>query len=565
MLHQPTCKLAFFIAIFFCDLVMNAQDIENIGKQVPFKISGTIGVTGTYFNADGRPANREPFSWALQGSPTISIYGVDIPFSFTFSEQNRDFRQPFNQFGLSPSYKWATVHLGHRNLKWSEFALAGHNFFGGGFELMPKNFRIGAVYGRFLKPIEPNTTTGTTTYETPAFKRVGSALKIGYGTENNNADIVVFQAKDDVNSIDATNAPVTLTPQENVVASLKTHHLFFEKLSFDAEYARSIYTPNLFAVDADDLDDPIANVFSFLITEKQGTRVGDAVLATLGFKEETYEIKLKYNRIDPDFKSLGAYFFLTDLEKITIEPRLKLWKNKLVVGGSFGIQTDNLNATKSAQTKRNIYSANVNLTPIQQYNLNANYTNYGVTQKPGTQPINNQMEIAQVNQQLTVTQNVNLLNKDNSIMHMVLLLWNFQNLSDDNSTTAQFSEFQSHILSPRYTFSYNPWRFTVGAGYNYSIFSFTASETKNFGPSATLSKAFQKPNINLSSTFNYYEIENDGVKNSDAFTVSLQAKYQLAKKHQFSLRGFLNNGNTSGINPLNYSETKIDFGYVYSF
>jgi len=235
------------------------------------------------------------------------------------------------------------------------------------------------------------------------------------------------------------------------------------------------------------------------------------------------------------------------------------------MGGSFGIQKDNLNATKNAQTKRNIYSANINFIPIQQYNLNVSYTNYGVTQKPGTQPINNQMEIAQVNQQLTITQNINLLSKDNSKVHMVLLLWNFQNLSDDNSTTAQFSEFQSHILSPRYNFSYNPWRLTAGAGYNYSIFKFTIRETKNYGPSATLSKAFLKPNINLSSTFNYYEIENDGVKNSDAFTISLQARYRLAKKHQFLLHGFLNNGNTSGINPLNYSETKIDFGYVYTF
>ncbi|WP_445736687.1 hypothetical protein [Mariniflexile sp.] len=349
------------------------------------------------------------------------------------------------------------------------------------------------------------------------------------------------------------------------MASIKTRHLFFDKLSFDAEYARSIFTRNTQTASANNLNDPVANVFSFLFDEKKGTRVGDAILAILGYKEKTYEFKIRYNRIDPDFKSLGAYFFLTDLKKITIEPRVKLWKNKLMVCGSFGIQKDNLNATKSAQTKRNIYSANINFMPIQQYNLNANYTNYGIAQKPGTQPINNQIEIAQVNQQLTVSQNVNLMSKDKSKMHLILLLWNFQDLSDNNSTTAQFSEFQSNILSPRYTFSYMPWRFTAGAGYNYSIFNFTTMETKNYGPSVTLSKAFQKPNINLSSAFNYYEIENGGVKNSDASTVSLQAKYKVAKKHQFSLRGFINNGNTTGINPLNYSETKIDFGYAYTF
>ncbi len=566
VLYYLKCKNISFL-IFFISISVFSQNIETIDEQDPFKITGTIGGTATYFTADGRPSNREEFSWVIQGNPTISIYGVAIPFSFTFSEQQRDFRQPFNQFGLSPTYKWITAHLGHRSLKWSEYSLAGHNFFGGGFELTPKNFRFGAVYGRFLKPIEASSNSGGF-YQTPAFKRTGSALKFGYGVDNHNADIILFQAKDDVNSIDTSTIPTTLMPSENVVASIKTHHLFFNKLSFDAEYARSIYTPNILTQKVSVLNDAIANTFSFLIDERQGTKVGDAINAILSYKEKTYSIKLKYNRIDPDFKSLGAYYFLTDLEKITIEPRVKLLKNKLIIGGSFGIQKDNLNNSKNAQTKRNIYSANINYVPIQQYNININYTNYGVTQKPGTQPINNQIEIAQVNQQLTVTQNVNLMSKDKSMMHMLLLLWNYQSLTDDNNTTSQFSEFQSHLLSPRYTFSYIPWRLTAGAGYNYNIFNFTNRETKNFGPSATLSKVFKKPHINISTSFNYYQIETkdtNGTNNSDAFTVSLQSKYKLTKKHQFSARVHLNNGNTSGINPLNYSETKIDLGYVYSF
>jgi hypothetical protein len=545
--------------------MVHAQNIETIGEQDPFNISGTIGGTATYFNADGRPANREPFSWVIQGNPTISIYGIDIPFSFTFSDQEQDFRQPFNQFGLSPTYKWATAHLGYRNIKWSEYSLAGHNFLGGGFELMPKNFRIGAVYGRFLKAIEPTAAPSGTTYETPAFKRLGGAIRLGYGTDIHNADLVVFYAKDDANSIDVASAPTNLLPSENVVLALKTHQVFFEKLTFDAEYARSIFTPDTQLEITNTLNDAVLNLFSFLMDEKEGTLVGDAILASLDYTEKLYTIKLKYNRVSPYFKSLGSYFFLSDLEKITIEPRVKLWKSKLVVGGSFGFQKDNLDKNRSAQTKRSIYSANINFMPIQQYNLNANYTNYGITQKPGTEPINSQMQIAQVNQQLTVTQNINLMNKDNSIMHMVLLLWNYQSLSDNNDTTAEFSEFQSHILTPRYTFSYLPWQLTSGVGYNYTIFSFTDRETKNYGPSASITKAFKKPNINVSTTFNYYEIETNTIKNSDAFTLAFQAKYKLAKKHQFSLRGFLNNGNVSGINPINYSETKIDFGYVYTF
>lgn len=538
------------------------QNIENIGQQDPFKVSGTIGGGVTFYNADGKTANREPFSWIIQGSPTFSIYGIEIPFSFTFSEQERDFRQPFNQFGLSPSYKWVTVHLAYRNIKWSDYSLAGHNFFGAGLELNPGKFRFGAVYGTFLKAIAPaDNSSGT--YQTPAFKRTGSAVKLGYGTEKNNADLIVFHAKDAANSIDITNLSFTLFPTENVVASIRTHQVFFDKLMFDAEFARSIFNPNLANPEITALNDPMLNVFSFLIKEKQGSLIGNAINAVLGFKEKTFEIKLKYNRVDPDFRSLGAYYFLTDIEKTTVEPRFKLWKNKLVIGGSYGIQKDNLSKSKNAQTLRNIYSANINFMPVQQYNLSANYTNYGITQKPGTQPINNQIEIAQVNQQLSVTQNISVMTGKS--LHLLLLLWNYQNLSDDNSNTSQFSEFKSNILSPRYTYSYSPWQFTIGAGYNYSVFDLALGNTKNYGPSATMSKAFKKPRLNVSASYNYYKIEKDGSTDSKAFTLSFQSKYKIGKRHQFSGRFHINDGNVTGINPLNYSETKIDFGYVYSF
>ena len=541
---------------------MNAQDVQNIGKQEPFKISGSIGVRGTYFAAEGRASNRVPFGGSIYGNPTISIYGIDIPFSFIYSEQQRDFRQPFNQFGLSPKYKWITAHLGHRNIKWSDYSLAGHNAFGAGLELTPGNFRISFMKGRFLKPIEVSSDPGGS-YQTPSFKRVGSALKLGYGTQKNSFDIVVFRAKDRINSIENTNLPATLTPSENLVTSIITHHLFFEKLFFDAEYARSIFTPNTANPDTHLLNDTFSNFFSFLINEKFGTRIGDAIKATLGFKEKTFDIKLKYNRIDPLFKSLGAYFFLTDIEKITITPRVKIAKNKLVVGGSFGVQKDNLSKTKNAHTKRNIYALNINFSPTQKYNLNVNYSNYGITQKPGTKPINNQVEIAQINQQLTMIQNVNLINKNKTNMHMIMLLWNYQRLADDNSMTAQFSEFKSNIISPRYTFSHLTKQFTMGIGYNYNIFSFSTRATKNYGPSVTISKAFKK--LNLTAAFNYYDIENNGVIDKTAFTVSFTAKYKVEKKHQFTFRAHINNGNVTGINPLNYSETKIDFGYAYTF
>ena len=76
----------------------------------------------------------------------MKIYGVEIPFSLTVSEQERSFRQPFNQFGITPTYKWAKAHLGYSNLTWSPFTWSGQTVLGGGVELNPGKFRFGMRY-----------------------------------------------------------------------------------------------------------------------------------------------------------------------------------------------------------------------------------------------------------------------------------------------------------------------------------------------------------------------------------------------------------------------------------
>jgi len=38
---------------------------------------------------------------------------------------------------MSPYYKWITIHVGYRNINYSQFTLAGHTILGAGIELHP--------------------------------------------------------------------------------------------------------------------------------------------------------------------------------------------------------------------------------------------------------------------------------------------------------------------------------------------------------------------------------------------------------------------------------------------
>ena len=119
------------IFLFFCIITgtLNAQNLEGLSQQKPVILSGGLTARLSFYDANGINNRRQPFSYIFTGSPTISIFNsFTIPLSFTYSEQDRSFRQPFNQFGMSPYYKWITIHAGYRNINYSQFTLAGHPF-----------------------------------------------------------------------------------------------------------------------------------------------------------------------------------------------------------------------------------------------------------------------------------------------------------------------------------------------------------------------------------------------------------------------------------------------------
>src|SRR5690606_34542662 len=89
----------------FLPFLVSAQDFSNIQQAKPITLNGSIEARTLFYNASGIQNRREPFSYVLSGSPTVSLYGWQVPLSFSYSKEQKSFRQPFNQFGMSPTYK----------------------------------------------------------------------------------------------------------------------------------------------------------------------------------------------------------------------------------------------------------------------------------------------------------------------------------------------------------------------------------------------------------------------------------------------------------------------------
>ena len=180
-------RRAVLLFIAFSNSIL-AQEVSTIHQQAPVSLNGNLGANSTYYSASGIDNRQTPFTWMINGNLNARIYGIDIPITLLLTEQQRSFTQPFNQFGLSPKYKWALAHVGYRSMVFSPYTLSGMTFFGLGLELNPGKVRFAAMKGRFQKAI--NEDTLSTSAITPTFKRTGYAVKLGYGTSATYIDLI---------------------------------------------------------------------------------------------------------------------------------------------------------------------------------------------------------------------------------------------------------------------------------------------------------------------------------------------------------------------------------------
>ena len=132
---------------------VQAQELSNIGKQKPVTVNGSLGGSTSFYHSNETVATRPAFSWNLYGNFTPTVYGVALPFSFVVNQYSKSYSQPFTQFGLSPTYKWAKLHLGYRSIQFSPMTFDGQSFRGLGLELTPKLFRFATFYGKLNRKV----------------------------------------------------------------------------------------------------------------------------------------------------------------------------------------------------------------------------------------------------------------------------------------------------------------------------------------------------------------------------------------------------------------------------
>lgn len=541
---------------------LSAQDLGNLKKNKPLQISGNLGLGGMYTAAQGIEARRTPFSWYVNGSPTLNLYGITIPFSFVWSEQERSFSQPFNKYGASPYYKWAKLHLGYRNVYYSDYTLSGATFLGGGFDLKPGKFRLGAVYGKFRnKSVESNENRSRYSYLLPSYERWGYGVKVGYGKGPNTTDLIFFRAKDKVdNSVTPLADSVGIKPMENVAFGIKSKYTFLKKLDLDVDMAASLVTLDS-RINDSSFSEEIPGVIGNFIKINQSTVPYLAGRIALSYSLKKARIKAEYKRVDPEYQSLGSFYINNDLEQYSLSTNINLFKNKVNVNGSYGIRTNNLLNDLHATSINKIASIFLAINPKPSYGISLNYSNYGTDLSSGQIQLNDSILFSMVNQ--SMGGNIRYTKSKMDVSHNIILNVQFQNLLDNNIITRQNTESESFITNLNYNYGQGKRGLSIGGGITYSNVKNYLTTFQLLGPSLHFRKKVKKKKVNFGVNSSYQIKINDNSQEGSIVNVGGNIGYTPFKKHTFSLSLNALFNNTSNSSIYSFNEQRVNLRYTY--
>lgn len=553
----------FIICCVVFPLSVMAQELSDIKNVKPFAVNGSIGLNTSFYNASGIPNRQSPFAYGVNANATLTLYGISMPFSFTwYSNDKAGFKQPFNQFGISPTYKWLTVHLGYRNVSFSEFTLNGYTFLGVGVEARPGKFRLGAVYGKFNQNSEYDLAMADSI---PKLTRTGWAAKVGYGTDERFVDISLLRIGDSPkNFVDSLVKPGQPTPAQNLAVGVTSKFKITPRLFFNLDGSMSFFTHNRKMDQSDSIPHGLLRFADNFITINNTSEYHNAIKAGLSYRFTSLVItSIEYRRIDPGFQSMGSYFFNNDLELITFNQSASFLKNKMNARGSLGLQRDNLDKTKNSTSKRVIGSLSMNYNINQNWGVDASYSNFSTNQRAFKTVQNDSLMVYQVNHNLMLMPR--FMKTTETLSHTVILNLNWMMLNDKNTKTSSMTDTDTKVAMLMYALGLLKQKININVGTNYTNMSNQNYHNQLIGGTLGVTSMLleDKLSLNWNNSFMLNKINSE---NGTVFNTGLNVGYRFLPQHSVTLNfNLINNSFSNSTTVPSFNEIRGDIGYVFTF
>jgi hypothetical protein len=542
-----------------------------MGFKNGVKATGGINISNIFYHSSDSISRRDPYQYILSGNLNLNIFGYVTPFSFTYSNSQRSYTQPFNRLSFTPQYKWVKAYIGYTSMSFSPYTLSGHSFKGGGVELTPGSWRVALMAGQLKKAIEYNplneASSGT------SYKRMGYGIKVGYEKSKSSIFANVFTAKDDENSIQHYTGNNFPQPKENLVLGVSGRTTLIDHISLEGEYALSILKSNM-SHDLAQTDSRTINSDSEVKNEQAGiTRKFDAYSFGICYQTSPFGLMLRYERVAPDYQTLGAYYFINDLENITLVPNIRLLEGRLAISGNAGIQRNNLDKCRESTTKRWVGAGNIFFTPVEKWNLTFNYSNFSTytNMRPQADPFFNDsmdsLNFYQVTNQIGGSVIYSFGKKD--APRNLMINTSYQKAAETNQGAQ--SKSTSGFITANTSYSQLMPKAGLSFALSYNLSSSSAPEAKSFyqGPGMNISKMFMNNTLRAGFNTTYNQNTLNGKKGSPVLSTGLNLGYSPKKteegKHSINFNLTMVQRFPSELQKQKRSEITANLNYAFTF
>jgi hypothetical protein len=544
-----------FVTVFNLgqSVMINAQQLDRIGQEDPLKINGGLSVNQLWRN-NVQPGVK-PYSLVATGNLTANLYGMTIPFSFSWSNERWTYTQPFNRFSLSPSYKWATLHLGWSSMNFSSYSLSGHSFMGVGAEIAPGDkFRLSAMHGELVKASKGDTLLGIE----PRYRRMGTGLKGDYSFEKGEISLMFFHGQDDTQQSIQNIDSLGIIPMENFTVGTRVSLRPISKLSVVSEFHLSSLSHDRRLSSSADLDGA-------------ATRQYHAALLQLAYSMNIGSIGAGVEYVEPGYETLGAYYTVNDFINYTINVSTSMLAGRVNLTANTGIRQNNLNNMADSNQRDAISSVAVGIIPTESLMFNLSYSNfYNYTH---VRPLIDEL-VAQTEYELMdtlrftqINENINLganwrIVETETISHGLMLNLGFQQATQTQNSAVENAGSRFMNGSGGYQYGLKDLNLNFALNVNYSRNKSPESIMESLGPNLSVRKSFPERNLSGNFSLGWNGTYTDGTNNGSITTTRLNISYKLKEVHQF---GFSTAYNHRNYNASKSQQATATLNYSYSF
>ncbi len=539
---------------------MRAQDIAQIAQSDPLIITGAIGTQNTYHYSNTGSAYATPWNSLFYANLNVSLYGISMPFSISYSNTNWDYNYPHFSLSLAPHYKNWTGYIGQSTMSMSPYVM-NMSFNGVGIEYDSERLHAGLFYGILRKAINDNPADPMA--RSPQMKRVGWGFKVGYGTSTNYLHLYLLRAYDQPNSIDE-HWRSRVTPEENIVVGLRGGVAPLRWLSFNANAAVSIINTDKTAPKVEnEQTDRYSGIFQTRYSSLP--RFAGDISANVNIVG--LNASLVYRLVQPDYTSLGTYYMSNNYQSLGLTLSTVLWR-RVALSGTFSGQSDNLTKRQMYTTRGYVYGLNASTRLGQHVCLSASYNGYLQRQSDGTMAVQDSTRVHRRMSSITFTPSYNT--EGETFGHTVSLSTAYTSNKDLNPFSTGQTDVWSISTGAAYDLNVKPWEISFQLSVNrqesHGYKTKYMSNIATFGASRSF---LQEKNLNVSASVSmcYNEVRRQSKSLSIGGNIS--ASYVLNKVHAFTAQtSFSKYGDVNITNTrshLDATDICVNFSYAYTF